>query len=559
MIPPEYFYDPDENEARASEESTPLSELTDDAISIGAAYGIPSHVREFIRRNIPDSGMPTEEEIAFQEAALLEGQREMFNERFNQAIGAELYSDAADGGKRIDLTEIPLRIPNTLTDIIHSPQFSQAGRMIRAERGSAYFFVPTDMTDFEEDIFQVVCAANSFLERHGFEFDLDIVFRQDSNGIARRPFLTVRAPLGPVFELALTDKKIWSHEFLQNYLTASSNSAERDHDEFFGFVKSESALIWQICIAFEILSYSTTVSIPHGLARSSLDLAHKSIGHQVPQPEEFHELAERVESALVSWCDDEYSKELEQQNIHYEKDRRRFSPIVEFGALLKPERGLDEGELKLANLVLHAGKIFDLLEIGIGLRLSVLRKVEDPRGSRGLLDIFFEGKQEGSITLTGKGNWINFELSQSAISEIDEGELIELTESPIDARTEAYRKAAKNFAPKSHELHVEGARLDVEFYERQVKRILQFLDSPLSLATQCAWFITNYGHSLGEGSEGHDDESASVKRILGEFSRRFEKETGRTLREEEIVTWHLDYATELKTDIQIREYQENFD
>lgn len=41
MIPAEYFYDPDENEARAAEESTPLSELTDEAISIGASYGIP--------------------------------------------------------------------------------------------------------------------------------------------------------------------------------------------------------------------------------------------------------------------------------------------------------------------------------------------------------------------------------------------------------------------------------------------------------------------------------------------------------------------------------------
>ena len=86
MIPSEYFYDPDENEARAAEESTPLSELTDEAIAIGAAYGIPSHVREFIRRNIPDSGMPTEEQIALEEEAA----REMFNQRFNEAIGADL-------------------------------------------------------------------------------------------------------------------------------------------------------------------------------------------------------------------------------------------------------------------------------------------------------------------------------------------------------------------------------------------------------------------------------------------------------------------------------------
>jgi hypothetical protein len=98
MIPAEYFYDPDENEARAAEESTPLSELSDGIISIGAAYGIPSHVREFIRRNIPDSGMPTEEQIDLQ----YEGAREMFNERFNQAIGAELDPEVVNNGEEID-------------------------------------------------------------------------------------------------------------------------------------------------------------------------------------------------------------------------------------------------------------------------------------------------------------------------------------------------------------------------------------------------------------------------------------------------------------------------
>lgn len=98
MIPAEYFYDPDENEARAFEESTPLNELSDEIIAVGASYGIPSHIREFIRRNIPESGMPTEEQIALQE----EGAREMFNERFNQAIGAELDPDIVNNGEEID-------------------------------------------------------------------------------------------------------------------------------------------------------------------------------------------------------------------------------------------------------------------------------------------------------------------------------------------------------------------------------------------------------------------------------------------------------------------------
>lgn len=98
MIPPEFFYDPDENGGRAFEESTPLDDLSDDVIAIGAYYGIPSHIREFIRRNIPESGMPTEEQIAFQE----ETAREMFNQRFNEAIGAELDPEVVNNGEEID-------------------------------------------------------------------------------------------------------------------------------------------------------------------------------------------------------------------------------------------------------------------------------------------------------------------------------------------------------------------------------------------------------------------------------------------------------------------------
>ena len=98
MIPAEYFYDPDENDARAFEESTPLNELSDDVISVGAFYGIPSHIREFIRRNIPDSGMPSEEQIALEEEAA----REMFNQRFNEAIGADLDPEVVNNGEEID-------------------------------------------------------------------------------------------------------------------------------------------------------------------------------------------------------------------------------------------------------------------------------------------------------------------------------------------------------------------------------------------------------------------------------------------------------------------------
>ena len=95
MIPPEYYQGSDENDARAFEESAPLDDLSDDVIAVGAYYGIPSHIREFIRRNIPDSGMPSEEQIAFQE----ETAREMFNQRFNEAISAELNPEVVNNGE----------------------------------------------------------------------------------------------------------------------------------------------------------------------------------------------------------------------------------------------------------------------------------------------------------------------------------------------------------------------------------------------------------------------------------------------------------------------------
>lgn len=98
MIPAEFFESAAENEARAFEESTPLSELSDEIIAIGAAYGIPSHVREFIRRNIPDANMPSEEEIDQR----VEIAREMVNEQFNQLTGAELDLDGEDNGTEIE-------------------------------------------------------------------------------------------------------------------------------------------------------------------------------------------------------------------------------------------------------------------------------------------------------------------------------------------------------------------------------------------------------------------------------------------------------------------------
>jgi hypothetical protein len=42
--------------------------------------------------------MPTEEQIDLQ----YEGAREMFNERFNQAIGAELDPEVVNNGEEID-------------------------------------------------------------------------------------------------------------------------------------------------------------------------------------------------------------------------------------------------------------------------------------------------------------------------------------------------------------------------------------------------------------------------------------------------------------------------
>ncbi len=553
MIPAEYFYDPDENEARAFEESTPLSELSDDVIAVGASCGIPSHVREFMRRNIPDANIPSEEEIALQEAALIEAQREMFNQRFNESIGADLDAEIVTNGEDIDLTQVPLGIPNTLTDIMRTPQFSQGGKLIRSGRRRLHF-VPMDMTNFEEEIVDLVCAANDTLGAYDFEFELDIDFSHVDDHGSRYPVVKVRQGQLVLFDLTLTERLSWSHESLERYLDTPSNATRSHHDEFFKYVKSEDVLVWQVCIALEILSYSSSLTIPRELARSSLGLAAKS-NRNHPMPTEFHDLARRIQDSLEAWGEDQADEYYAQQFVNFEKDRRRFNPVVEFGKVQNIDRELEETEKNLASLVLHADKIFDLLDIGIGLRLSVLTKVEDNSGLRALVDIVFDGQMEGSLALTGKGNWVNFELSLDAISEIEETEFFDLSENPYAAQRQFFKDETKRVAPDD-QWRIDNARLEIESYERQLRRILQFVDSPLSLAAQCAWFISKHGHSIQPDVEVQVERGKIVSGLYWNLDTRFEQETGNPLDVVDLAACHIEYAKQIYGDIQVTEYHQ---
>jgi hypothetical protein len=542
MIPQEYYEGPDENEARAAEESTPLSELTNEAISIGAAYGIPSHVREFIRRNIPDSGMPSEEEIAFQEAALIEAQREMFNQRFNEAIAADLVADDSESGNGNDLTNVP----NSLKELIQSQSFSQSGRMIRQGQRKLHH-VPMDMTDFEVEVVDLVCAANSYLDGYDFEFDLDIEFVHAHNDLLRHPVIRVAQGKLALFELTLNEELCWSHPFLKEYLRSPSNVGRSHHEESFRFLKSDSVLVWQVCMAIQILTYSSRLPIPHGLAYSSLNLLEKSRRYQDSLPGEFHALTEQVQSALEAWGEDQADEYDAQQFVSFEKDRRRYSPVVEYGTVGKYPRELEASELHLVGLVLHAERILNLLDIGLSLCLSLPTKVQDPRGIRALVDMVVDRKVEGSLALTGKGNWVNFELSHDAMWNLEDAEPLELFENPFAAQRQFFRDnpGRNNYA-----------RLEIEFYEKQRNRIFRFVDSPLSLSVQCAWFVSEHRQGNEPEIENQDHSGTLASRIYMTLFSQFMKQTGRKLDEVDIAAWHIDCAVEMKNEIAITEYHQ---
>lgn len=63
MIPNEFW----ESSAPSEAEDPKVGDLSDDTIAIGAAYGIPSHIREFIRRKYPDVVFKSEEQIALED------------------------------------------------------------------------------------------------------------------------------------------------------------------------------------------------------------------------------------------------------------------------------------------------------------------------------------------------------------------------------------------------------------------------------------------------------------------------------------------------------------
>lgn len=85
MIPSEYW----ESEDRAADEQPDVADLSDDVIAIGAAYGIPSHIREFIRRQHPEVPLKSEEQIALEDI----GAEQDVQIRENEVFGLNLDSD----------------------------------------------------------------------------------------------------------------------------------------------------------------------------------------------------------------------------------------------------------------------------------------------------------------------------------------------------------------------------------------------------------------------------------------------------------------------------------
>lgn len=532
MIPSSFFEENDDSELYQPS----LSELSDDAIAIGAAYGIPSHIREFVRRKHPEIHFKTEADIAQEEQGARDDAERRYSELFLRDFTETVeYSRA----------EFEFEVPNSLEELIDSEEFALSGFSILEQNGQLQF-VPPNMSSLEQEIFNLVGDANTYLSEREFDYSLSIEFRKSTGTTIRRPVVTAKQDNSSLFTLELVEGKYWSNEIFPFYLKSASKRSKEIHEKLFEYVNSDSALVWQICIAMEIVDiYSKEQVIPAKLAGSTWVLTQTTRRSEDPFFEEFWNLAvERAE--LV---------QEEAFSSHYEKDRRRYFQLVDFDPIQQPDRNIEPAELKLINLFLHTSKILELLETDISLKLHLPKQLHLSQNVQAVVDIYVNEKFEAALALTRHWNWVNFELSEPNIREVDEAAQLSRHE---DAYT-LLKAATKDLQFNQFGHYEQYLRLEIEYYEKQLRRILQYVESPLTLATQCTWFLSNNARSLESGHYQDEVKAKSIESIYLTFSDRFKNSTGNNLDDSDIAAWHISYASDMKVEIDIGEHQSHFE
>lgn len=393
------------------------------------------------------------------------------------------------------------------------------------------------------NFFDLVADVNVFLEEHSFEFNLGFEFRRVLDQPTRSTVLKVNQAQRSLFELTLVENHYWSNTALKEHRDAASDASKELLRKIFRLEKSASVLIWQVCISMEIIeAFGKPSNVPLGLASSSMQLARETPRESGSISEEFFELAsERVELEN----EEDYDNYLATRFDHYEKDRRRYMPVIEFDEIKQFDRKLLESEAMLVDLVRHSNKIFQPLEVEISLRLQLPTNPAGCGNVQAVVDIYVGGEYEGSLALTQFNNWINFEIPEESIRTIDNTQTFAFDEVPYATLVEVTKDLSFG--------HYE--RLEREYYDRQLIRALHFLEAPLSLATQCAWFISEHGQSLDSNTGASKERRRIVEGIYDKLRTAFKEALAVELGDSDIAAWHIHYAREMLTEIQIGEYQ----